>query len=686
MTTHTTRFYATSVWLPCGRVNFAREGHPPHDSRNESISRALMGGRLAGLPPEVGQRLEDPLIVRLAYNALARRFDRCRLVVPRYRAGRHDHSDPIAIVCAKPAPEGTDNAGAHVSELLIATHDGFIVHACRAHDSAAAFAFSRRTLVDALWREVPGRGDDKSVPDAKQSLRQYADKLLGGLTWFQINLLLEGVFNPAFKPKVFFASHRAADPAHSGELPMSVYFQDVVADVASAPLEEALARIERAIVDEGADLEASCTGVQDYVRADSIRAFCRGTLQHALQPLKWDIEQCRRYLLEDMLGLLHRHERPQQIEFIGDNPFRDANEDQLRGYVLLLSAKLPLLLNVGRYLESAVGEAGRQREGGTAFDYYHHWVALLGGIKDSLGSLEGAIAQAQRDRQLIEQERLRSEQEMLAEKQRVETRGIGRVSDWIFLLIYLLTLIAALPNFLARDGGGHGTGGGTATAPQARYQGVQDATPVTANDSVAEHTLSGRGTHSWLTGEQTLSARLWIVVAVIVLIVLIRRVFAQFVRHAFELDWRIDEASDDDRIRQLLTTGPQAWWATGMARRMRSKYGMTLTYTGARYEGFVENETLEKLYYEGRMIFRQRQYRHTRRRPRARCYVTYSIRHDKPSRVARVTLQNVKIICVSRATLTRTERHELIEVMFHTLVRECLEERSEARPVPFLDS
>src|SRR5262249_5039049 len=89
-----------------------------------------------------------------------------------------------------------------------------------------------------------------------------------------------------------------------------------------------------------------------------LRKFLQATATSVLQEYKRRIERCRRALLGEMLQVTHRQQPLLQVEVPDKRPDRieGVNEAQLRGYVMLVSAKLPLLENVKLYLEEIGAE------------------------------------------------------------------------------------------------------------------------------------------------------------------------------------------------------------------------------------------------------------------------------------------------------------------------------------------
>ena len=164
------------------------------------------------------------------------------------------------------------------------------------------------------------------------------------------------------------------------------------------------------------------------VQRDLLRQFLRYTSTGSLQLMKWRVERSRRALLREMVEITHRRlpliqaRRPMRMENL-----KGVNESQLRGYIMYFAAKLPLITNIKRYLDDAKdADDITKHDMETIEPLYHSWFSLVDAIDDNLKGLERAIEQARQDRLLREEERIRSEEEDIAEAQRINERSLAQ--------------------------------------------------------------------------------------------------------------------------------------------------------------------------------------------------------------------------------------------------------------------
>jgi hypothetical protein len=237
---------------------------------------------------------------------------------------------------------------------------------------------------------------------------------LGILTFFQLNPLLEGLINETLLPAVFFEEYD--------------FLKNWVREGAySRGFRSLGAFVELLLVD------ADATDLLGQI--ETLDHFLAVTAREVLQKIKWSVESVRRGLLDEMMSVLHRQSSLNQLglgsferspEQVGD-----ANESQLRGYVMLVAAKLPLITNVHRYARSALSRLALELEDsaspfskGLSHNYsdlafqLSGWRDLLDALGENIQGLETAIEHAWMERLLYEQEQVRAEQEAMAEIER----------------------------------------------------------------------------------------------------------------------------------------------------------------------------------------------------------------------------------------------------------------------------
>jgi hypothetical protein len=252
----------------------------------------------------------------------------------------------------------------------------------------------------------------------------------GALTFFQLNTLVEGICNETLWPAVFFERYDFMRKwLKQTETVVSILH--TIADI-----------IDILHVDRDAQ------EVDGQIAA--LRHFLAVTSRESLQRVKWSVESVRRSLLDEMMSVLHRQSRLIQLDLGAVHRERapelavEASESQLRGYVMLAAAKMPLIANVYEVAKLTVDhittatkpdnlpqlwpEDKRRSVGGQAAELntqLNHWKVLLDGLNNSVHSLESAVQQAWMERVLYEEQQSRSEQEAMAE---IERSRLGRPS------------------------------------------------------------------------------------------------------------------------------------------------------------------------------------------------------------------------------------------------------------------
>ncbi len=254
----------------------------------------------------------------------------------------------------------------------------------------------------------------------------------GILTFFQLNTLLEGLFNDALTPAIFFEQRKdVIEFLHDRDEDGDIDRDDRRA--AGPP------KMVVCIADIVRELRSDADATQPGGRMKTLEHFLTATSRESLLKLTWSIESVRRQLLEEMMGILHRQSTLVQLHLdkAGKREWMPelatgANESQLRGYVMLVGTKLPLIANVHRHIKAAVAsiesfvatsdeEDLSARVADAAEDLQYRakeWKGLVRALKDSVKGLEKSVEHAWMERLLYEQEQSRGEQEAMAEIER----------------------------------------------------------------------------------------------------------------------------------------------------------------------------------------------------------------------------------------------------------------------------
>ncbi len=323
-----------------------------------------------------------------------------------------------------------------------------------------------------------GQADATSVAEYERepSLQTYRDKNIGILNFFQLNTLLEGLYNYNFDPRVFFDDGADDTLVRSVKEEYSVsnfiYLIRTKIDFSAInrKTEKSIAADLYTLITAPESLADQAGGellkrlyiecFESSVRFTLLRQFFRKTSADVLHLMKLRIESCSRELLTIMIEIAHLRQPLLQadvpVSFKKEGSTQDryiikrANEGQLRGYVMLLAAKIPLFINVLNYLEDNLNALkdldlvyeSRYRE--IIRPDEQSWLALLNTIQQSSQGLERAIEQAYFNQMLEDTEKLVAEQENLAEIERIRERSGNTLSPANNLVVSIIANMIAL--------------------------------------------------------------------------------------------------------------------------------------------------------------------------------------------------------------------------------------------------
>jgi hypothetical protein len=412
-----------------------------------------------------------------------------------------------------------DGAGDALQEHIVQVFgDGFEVN--RLTPPTDRHRFQGRDAV----REYNGLPVD--IPAAGQ-LEQPDGPPRGALSFYQLNLMMEGLCNQSLLPSVFFEHYDQARTWLAGHRRTT----------------SVITRLDDYIREITIDADGSQPAGQMVV-LQRFLLVSRGSLQW----MRRSVESVRRSLLDQMMAVSHRQSRLIQLDLAGMDYERtpeltgDATESQLRGYVMLIATKLPLIAGVSdTALAAAAAVQRRINDDDAAVDAdtllaerlvaaVESWTDLLNRLQSNVVSLETAVEHDWQERLLYEQEQARSEQEAMAEIERTRRgRPESRRSDQaaynaIMLIVTVISVVIAVR-----------TGSGAGAAP------------------------GGSSTDWWRV---TLSYWPLIVLAALLLISVpvvnaIRRFNSQRGPHSevysFEFAFRLDEAVNQKALRDYLT-------------------------------------------------------------------------------------------------------------------------------------
>lgn len=433
-----THFAARGFWLPGDQAHFFQAGrNSPFRQviKLSDVEKAVEASEMPNAKTKKENILDDRIFHRLAVVLAGERFGFTH-AIPVYHSERPFGDDPDAAVFVRMAPpqpriewknkrdksftaslpDSVDMPGLALLVnssgfylLLAGYHIRPLANGEKAPDEGKTVEQVDRYLDGYLYRLVGGNfasrysGWDDDAPlaidpyEKEHSLKQFTEHRESILTFDQINVIFEGLYNSALDPRVYFYDNseekEKEDAVRTIKRGYSLgRFVSLIA-----------ARITRDDYDfdvppdnkwRGGDTQAATEDeyatVRNYLRAlrarhphpsphqepeEShplsaaahylchdflgelgcgviLRKFLHASAVHSLQPYKRRVERCRRALVQEILEVTQHQDPLLQVEVPDNDHDRvpEVNEAQLRGYALLCSAKLPLLNNVKLYL------------------------------------------------------------------------------------------------------------------------------------------------------------------------------------------------------------------------------------------------------------------------------------------------------------------------------------------------
>jgi hypothetical protein len=332
---------------------------------------------------------------------------------------------------ADPGPATPSNVHAALRTHIVEVFGGaFVVHPMAGSDRSWNPGNAALKLYNGLRVNDAGEEVIKGPPQ-------------GALTFAQLNVLAEGLWNDLLAPAVYL------------EQPFVATF------LAGPERKEYLHTLQEVIGALTTDADASGTAGQIAV----LHRFLSISGSSSLLRLKLALDSVRRRLLDEMMGTLHRQHRLVQLNLSENDRERrpelavGASEAQLRGYTTLIAAKLPLILGVREltrlaheHLQWVVcksPEAQTRPATDTAElanqlsrldGQLKHWNMLLDDLESNVESLDSSITHAWQDRLLYEQQQVRSQQGAMAEidrgrQNRPTSQRPGRAAYNFFQLV-----------------------------------------------------------------------------------------------------------------------------------------------------------------------------------------------------------------------------------------------------------
>jgi hypothetical protein len=447
-----------SLWLPISRSNFysPSSGHEWLESYQENgqtwwRSKRLDDPEYAKTPlvlVHVLRRIIEVLPVSFGYNPLA---------ALAFRGDSESRRRPVhaTMFLDLSAGKGLNDASQQRANLALSragatsvrvavNENGYYTFTATA-DETADPKLVREALSVHIQQvfggdyEVHSVARDRRDDQGSASLKKYngIEEVKGGdardvrvgpprgiLSFYQLNILAEGIWNDQLMPAVYLEQHDLV--------------QQFLAERRreSSEFHRGMQGVIRSIT---TDVDATSTLGQILV----LHHFLTVTAQTSLRKLGLALESVRRRLLDEMMGALHRHSRLAQLnlstsrrEWVPELAV-GASETQLKGYSALVSAKLPLIVSIREAIRLAKENLDWQVESGTKESRWspedarthefeltrldgqlQHWVSLLDDLNENVRSLERTIEHAWMDQVLYENQQTRSNQEAMAEIER----------------------------------------------------------------------------------------------------------------------------------------------------------------------------------------------------------------------------------------------------------------------------
>jgi hypothetical protein len=560
-----------SLWLPVGPTNFHGPTanswlHLLDGERGRTVARSIAIEDTSYVPRlqvSVLRRLLEVLPVSFGYEPAG---------VCLLRDDGDDAPAPVAVTMTlRPKPE-TDRLpeGPERSANLALVRAGVDIVTVTV-DEHGGYSFAARSLV-ADWdgadadvaralarhmREVFG-GDyplDSSRISAPPGVTDRARMELpqGILTFMQANLLVEGLFNWFLSPEAYV--ERDAFGQDRGSYPPFRRVGDIVDFVAVS------------------DYDGATPGGL----AVAMRRFFEVTAREVLQRLRWSVDSVRRSLLDEMMTVTHRQSTRVQLDLLSGraSPSVNATESQLRAYVALLSARLPLVaaahdaaFNATEHLDAVIEAVGTPGSSTFVEDVRRlelelkHWDGIVDGIRNDVQGLESAIEHAWRERLLYDQQQVRAEQEAMAEIER-SRMGRPRARTGRSVYVFLMTVLTVIAIVV-------GTSLGTVSP------GIIESSPLNLWRGLWPMALAvllvGIGIPLWNTTRQRYMQRRGISET-----------------YGYEFSFRLDEPADPRKV---------YWYLNGSnPRRPRTRLlkSLTLNSSGSRVDRISPDRTIVKL-------------------------------------------------------------------------------------------
>lgn len=726
--------YATigmGFWLPCGRANF----FDPDDDRS-----LINTSRLADLRLRTGESLESSVCRRLVTVLRKKGYSHALWLSPKFHQGYTNAFDPEAVVLICENPIGWPQDLGIKGLILMVNEEGFYLwlviyedismrvgedeaqkYGKRVQNALSSYIaqmgggdyFSHFSGKDANEQNNPNRLHHIAKYEREAPLTRYRDEHMGILNFFQLNLILEGLYNSNFDPEVFFSQDNQVHSVEEVKKKYSLgeFFATIIVSV---PLQEDresedrelwfVENVEKLFHFQNMKIENDPFARQlfdgcltDVTRKYILQQFLRNTSIGMLRTLKWYIERCRRTLLSEMIGITHRRQPLLQLESPDDSmdQISKANEAQIRGYVMLIAAKLPLIANIKRYMIGVMEGISKEDVRNSLQSWFSSWSTMIQAIDDNIKGLEHAIEQARMDRLLYEEEQIRAEEETMAEIERIRQRTsanlteadnavIGLVANGIALLA---TTIAALGVLIAFA---------TASSP---------LTIATLGKDITQFLQSLPLLSNFSQFLRSIPPVLAILVGIAIIVLFyfsiavifhalmgrVKRWYNDFKRKVikigdrtqYEMDMRLDaHINSEEQILKLIDAEfgmvQNTWWNQFKHRKLRQRLITRFAKperNSYRVERMSEDEALHKIHIETDILWPSRWlwWSPIKSYWKMHCFLTYELLFHRPSEAPSYLLRELRFVAEANRILSSQQLEELKLIIINEFVNYWLD-------------
>lgn len=438
---------ALGFWLPCGRGNFY------HNSDDKKL--LLKDGKSLSddYKNQLNTNEEHGALHASVFSRLIKNFDKTKIrkpipIIPELRRTKLKSDPEGLIVYLDDLTQIDDFQIASIKTpkdqpieriIFIANDKGFNILLAVVSNSIDDKVNDEinSCLTNFIISKIVG-SKPTSISNLKTEIGDNDENYDGTLTFFQLNLITEGLFNPNFDPRNFFDSSASqkSEVDVDTDFTLSLFAEKIISPPINIAVNDHFLAVEKFCNNLPTINPSTFSHAEDLydhifrnysIINDILREFLKNVSTDCLLDLKWDVESCRKALLNGMLSYVHKQDKLNQLESKNKCAkalyMNGANEAQLYGYAMLIAAKFPIIININLYVEVIFNSYENEDNRKEVEFLFKDWFGLVKAINENVSRLEGAIAQSRMDSLLLEQQQMRAEQETMAEIERVRQRN-----------------------------------------------------------------------------------------------------------------------------------------------------------------------------------------------------------------------------------------------------------------------